>query len=65
MEQMELPLGFGMALAQNEAARQAFEAMTDAQKLAMLHRAHTVGSKREMQQLVAGLTGHQVPPGIH
>ena len=64
MEQTELPLGFGMALAQNEAAMQAFEAMTETQKQAVLHRAHAVGSKREMQQLVAGRTGQHVPPGI-
>ena len=48
----------------NEAAMQAFEAMTETQKQAVLHRAHAVGSKREMQQLVAGLTGQHVPPGI-
>lgn len=33
---MELPLGFGMALAQNEAAMHVFEAMTDAEKQAVL-----------------------------
>ena len=48
----KLPIGFAMALAQNEAAMQAFEAMTETQKQAVLHRAHAVGSKREMQQLV-------------
>ena len=32
---MELPLGFGMALAQNEAAMHVFEAMTDAEKQAV------------------------------
>lgn len=55
MEKRELPLGFGMALAQNEAAMHAFEAMTEAQKTAVLQRTHSVRSKQEMQQLVAGL----------
>ena len=55
MDSLELPLGFGMALAQNEQAMQVFEAMTDAQKRAVLEQTHTVTSRREMQQLVSGL----------
>lgn len=39
---MELPLGFGMALAQNEAAMQAFEAMSESEKQAVLRRTHSV-----------------------
>lgn len=52
---MELPLGFGMALAQNEAAMHVFEAMTDAEKQAVLEQCHQVHSKQEMQMLVARL----------
>ena len=55
MDSMELPLGFGMALAQNEQAMQAFEAMTEEQKRAVIEKTHTVSSRREMQQLVSGL----------
>lgn len=55
MEGKELPLGFGMALAQNEAAMQQFESMTDSEKQAVLQQARGVNSKREMQQLVAGI----------
>ena len=55
MDPMELPLGFGMALAQNEQAMHAFEAMTEAQKRAIIEQTHTVTSRREMQQLVSGL----------
>lgn len=55
MSETELPLGFGMALAQNEAAMQKFEGMTEAEKQAFLQRTHNVRSKAEMQQLVAGL----------
>ena len=55
MEKTELPLGLGMALAQNEAAMQAFTAMSEPQRQAVLQRAHAVGSKGEMKQLVSGL----------
>lgn len=58
MEKLELPLGFGMALAQNEPAMKRFEAMTEAQKRAVIERAHSVRSKNEMRQLVAGLCGN-------
>lgn len=53
---MELPLGFGMALAQNEAAMQRFEALSDAEKQAVIESTHNVGSKQEMRQLVDSLT---------
>lgn len=55
MSEIELPLGFGMALAQNEAAMQKFEGMTEAEKQAFLQQTHNVRSKAEMQQLVASL----------
>ncbi|MGN1002649.1 MAG: YdeI/OmpD-associated family protein [Oscillospiraceae bacterium] len=51
----ELPLGFGMALAQNEAAMKAFEALTDMEKQDIIRKTHSVRSKSEMQQLVAGI----------
>ena len=57
MKGNKLPLGFGMALAQNEAAMRQFESMTDSEKLAVLQQARSVNSKREMQQLVAGIVG--------
>ena len=56
MEQYVLPLGFGMALAQNEAAMKRFEALSEAEKQALIERTHTVSSKSEMRQLVNGLT---------
>ena len=55
MEPMQLPLGFGMALAQNEAAMHTFEALPQAEKEALLQRTHSVRSKQEMQNLVARL----------
>ena len=55
MEKTALPLGFGMALAQNEPAMKRFEFMTESQKETVLQQAHQVSSKREMQQLVSRL----------
>lgn len=55
MTNMELPLGFGMALAQNEAAMKAFESITESKKQAILQQTHNIKSKREMQQLIASL----------
>ena len=49
---IELPLGLGMALAQNSGAMQAFAEMTEAQKLGVIDRTHTISSKKEMRHLV-------------
>ena len=56
MDRNMLPLGLGMALAQNEAAMKRFESMTKPEKQALIQRTHQVKSKREMQQLVNQLT---------
>lgn len=53
---MELPLGFGMALAQNEAAMKRFEALSEDEKQAVIQRTHSVNSKQEMRQLVTELS---------
>jgi len=55
MESMELPLGFGMALAQNEAAMKRFEALSESEKQSVLQRTHSVRSRAEMRRLVASL----------
>ena len=55
MEKTALPLGFGMALAQNETAMKRFESMTESQKQAGLVQAQHVGSRQEMQRLVSRL----------
>ena len=49
---MELPLGFGMALAQNETAMQRFESMTQEQKEAIVAQTSNVRSKIEMRAFV-------------
>ena len=55
MAEIELPLGFGMALAQNERAMARFESMTNSEKQAFLEKTHTVKSKKEMHALVDSL----------
>lgn len=55
MEQQELPLGFGFALAQNPEAMQKFSGLPQAQRDQILQKAHSVSSKREMQALVSEL----------
>ncbi len=55
MNNIDLPVGFAMALAQNPGAMEKFSALTDAQKQRIVDRTHSVGSRREMHQLVADL----------
>ena len=57
MDIKSLPLGFGMALAQNEAAMKTFESFSEAEKDAIVLRTRQVTSKREMRSLVANLAG--------
>lgn len=55
MGNIELPLGFGMALAQNEEAMKCFECMSENEKKAVLQKTHSVNSKSEMRALVNSL----------
>ena len=55
MEMQELPLGFGLALAGNEAAMERYATMSEAEKQAVLKRTREVRSKDEMRRLVSGL----------
>lgn len=57
MDRQKLPLGLGFALAQDPEAMEAFTALPEADRAALLERAHTVSSREEMQALVNGLTG--------
>lgn len=58
---LELPLGFGMALAQNEMAMQRFESLSEEEKQAVIQRTHRVTSKQEMRRLVDSLCGQNAP----
>ena len=57
MDFYKVPIGFGMALAMNQRAMNAYAAMTEDQKQAILNKAHNVRSEQEMHNLVAGLAG--------
>ncbi len=55
MDFYKVPIGFGMALAMNQPAMNAYSKMTEEQKQAILNKAHNVRSEREMHDLVASL----------
>lgn len=55
MSNIELPLGFGMALAQNETAMERFEQLSDDEKEKIIEKTHNVSSRIEMQSLVNDL----------
>lgn len=57
MDFYKVPIGFGMALAMNQPAMDAYAAMTEGQKQDILNRAHNVRSEKEMHELVASLAG--------
>lgn len=52
MNSRDLPLGFGMALAQNESAMKRFESMSESEQQSIVQRAKGVSSKREMRAIV-------------
>lgn len=52
MNPRDLPLGFGMALAQNESAMKRFESMPESEKQSVINRAKGASSKREMRAIV-------------
>ena len=55
MDFYKAPIGFGMALAMNPPAPNAYSAMTEAQKQEVLNRAHHASSEKEMHQIVNAL----------
>ncbi len=57
MDFYKVPIGFGMALAVNEPALNAYSAMTEEQTQAIINKAHNVRSEKEMHDLVASLAG--------
>lgn len=56
MNQNELPLGFGFALAQNPGAMKHFANLPAAGQKEILRKAHGLSSKDEMQALVDSLS---------
>ncbi len=60
MKYNDLPLGFVMALAQNEDAVKQFEQLDEGAKDKLIEQTHNVKSKKEMQNLVNGLTNSEI-----
>ena len=55
MDFYKVPIGFGMALAVNEPAMNAYFQMTEEQKQEILNKAHNVRSEEEIHDLVNSL----------
>ena len=56
MDFYKVPVGFGMALAMNPPALNAYSAMTEEQKQTILSKAHHARSEAEMHQIVNSLS---------
>ena len=52
MDFYKVPIGFGLALSMNAPAMEAYAAMTEQQKQAVLNKAHNAGSEKEMHEIV-------------
>ncbi len=59
MEFSKVPIGFGMALAQNEKALAVYSSMTHAQKQTILSRAHNAQSEAEMHRIVESIADNK------
>lgn len=55
MDFYKVPIGFGLALAQNTTAMNRYAQLSEAQKQDILNKAHHVRSEKEMYTLVANL----------
>lgn len=55
MDYYKVPIGFGMALAMNPPALNAWSAMTEQKKQEILSRANNAGSQTEMQEIVQSI----------
>ncbi len=48
----DIPLGFGMALAQNVKAMEKFASLSEQEKKQLIDKTHSINSKQEMKQFV-------------
>lgn len=55
MDLEKIPVGFGMALMQNEEATNAYAVMTKEEKQAVLRRAHSARTEKEMQKIISDI----------
>jgi hypothetical protein len=51
----DLPMGFGMALLQNQDAAMYFNSLPEAERRRLIEKTHSVNSKKEMKAFVATL----------
>ncbi len=58
MERSEMPMGLGMALAQNPEAMQKFAMLSEEKKQEIIAGTHSVQSKQEMRQYVNNILSH-------
>ncbi len=58
MIHQDLPMGLGMALAQNPAAMQYFSNLSNEQQQEIINHTHQIQSRREMHQYVQSLAEH-------
>jgi len=59
MDFAKVPIGFGMELAQDEMAMQRYAVLSKEEKRALLKRAHSVRSEKEMHEIVASIARKQ------
>ena len=57
MDFYKVPIGFGMALAQNTAGINRYAALSESQKQDFLNEAHNARSEKEMHEIVNRITG--------
>ncbi|HAN22091.1 MAG: hypothetical protein A2Y15_03810 [Clostridiales bacterium GWF2_36_10] len=55
-----IPLGFGMALAQNSHALDYFSSLSDSQRQTIIDGTHNIRSKQEMQRYVQQLADRNI-----
>lgn len=55
MNNIEMPVGLGMALAMNPEAMERFSVLSEQQKQQVINGTHAVKSRREMQQYVQNI----------
>lgn len=60
----DVPLGFGLALAMNESAAGAYEALSELEKEHLLMRCRDAASEEEMQEIVASLVTDRDITGV-
>ena len=60
MDFYKVPIGFGLALAVNEPAMNAYSKMTESQKQEIINKAHNVRSEKEMHDIVNSLANDTI-----